>query len=112
MLPEDEVYALSSWITSFEITREFLQVLGKADDENIQLGRHPTIILVDDTGTVHSGPCPVNRQEFQQLIDALEKAPVDAKTGEKNSIALTKEFIRSYGDREWPAAVRTILLDE
>ena len=117
MLPEHKTHASSYWYTTFGITREFFYVFGvkaisERNDIEIQLGRHPTIILMDDTGTVHSGPCPVNRQEFQQLIDALNNAPVDPKAGGRNSIALTKEFVRSFGDREWPAAVRTILLDE
>lgn len=80
-------------------------------DKMISLSSHPTIIVVDDDGDVHSGPCPLNRKDFQQLIDALESAPLAPQSSNIDSIGVTQEFLRTHREREWPDFVRTILID-
>lgn len=104
--PRDNYYGTLTF-DCFVARRQVLHV----GEKEISLSSHPTIIVVDDDGDVHSGPCPLNREEFQQLIDSLESAPLAPQSSNIDSIRVTQEFLRTHRKREWPEFVRTILID-
>ena len=111
-LPHDQVSVTEASLTGIGTTRSFLKVVHASDSRNISISTQPTIILVDVDGEVHAGACPVDRAEFEHLIESLYAAPVDPKSGYRETVQLTKDFVNSYSDRNWPHEVREVLLPE
>lgn len=106
LLPMEEVVLTRRSNLAFgERTRTTLTVNG----EDIRLSRYPLIVVVDRNGKVHSGPCPLNRKEIQQLINELP-APSRLHRQRAEPLQETQQFLRNYNERDWPAEIRKLLI--
>lgn len=103
LLPKGEVVLTRrSYLAFGEHTRTTL-TLGS---EDIRLTRRPVIVVVDQNGEVHSGPCPLDRKEIQRLINGFPAS----RMAVRGCVSETLQFLRHYDDRDWPPEIQKLLI--